>query len=97
MQTGNRVPFLTADIIKTSPDKREIHIYSHESDTGFEVEGYAAILCSRFIGDKSMEQLIGDMVAEFQLPENEFSADAISFASELESLNLIRWLDYPIS
>jgi hypothetical protein len=96
MNNGQRTPFLTADVVKTSPGKREIHIYNPETEEGFVVDGYAAVLCARLYGERTLDQVITGMITEFQLPEKEFTEDAYKFILELESLKVIRWLEQPI-
>lgn len=95
MNKGDLIPVFNAEILKSSAEKKEIYVFSSELEAGFKIDGLAAVLCTKMLGQKKLSDLVKDLCAEWDLPELQMVHDVEFLLTELESNKMLIWLTEP--
>lgn len=89
-------PILLADRIQEySESKSVFYIFNSKNNRGYKLDGFAANLCNRFNGAKSLEQIIKEFEGEMKLSPNYFDQEISSLLNDLQTNSLIEFRDLP--
>lgn len=89
MNNAKLYPKITAQVFNSPNNKDEYFLFNTATNRGFAVDGYAAILCKKFNGEKTLEEIVKNFESEQKLESGEFSEEISTLLSDLEKNRLI--------
>lgn len=90
-------PILLADPIQDyNKNKSHFYIFNSKNNRGFKLDGFAANLCHRFDGKKSLEEIIKDFEVEMNLESDYFSQEIAVLISDLQNNSLVEFHSTPL-
>jgi hypothetical protein len=93
MKNSELFPKISAQAFNSPNKKEEYFLFNPITNKGFAIDGFAAILCKKFTGDRTFSQIIEEFEKEQDLEKNEFEAEIISLVSDLEKNNLVTFYE----
>lgn len=89
-------PILLADPIQEyNKSKSVFYLFNTASNRGYKLDGFAANLCHRFNGNKSLEEVIKEFESEMNLQSNYFLEEIDVLLTDLQNNSLIEFRDSP--
>lgn len=89
-------PILLADPIQEyNKSKSTFYIFSSKNNRGYQLDGYAANLCHRFNGLKSLEEIVQEFEKEMDLGTGYFKDEINVLLHDLQSNALIEFHSSP--
>lgn len=89
-------PLLTAEAIQEyNKTKNNLYLYSSRNNRGYSLDGFAANLCHRFDGTRTLEVIIHDFEEELALEKNYYQEEINTLLQDLQNNSLIEFLDQP--
>lgn len=89
-------PVLLADPIQEyNKNKSSFYIFNSKNNRGYKLEGFAANLCHRFNGVKTLEQIIKEFENEMNLKANYFNEEIEVLITDLHKNSLIEFHNSP--
>ncbi|MGZ3807160.1 MAG: hypothetical protein ACXVCE_03680 [Bacteriovorax sp.] len=89
-------PILMAEPIQEyNKTKSNLYIFNSSSNRGYMLDGFAANLCHRFDGTKSLESIILEFEREMGLKTNFYKEEIDSLLQDLQVNSLIEFLNFP--
>ncbi|MDD4973890.1 MAG: PqqD family protein [Bacteriovorax sp.] len=89
-------PVLTAEPIQEySKNKPNYYIFNSRSNRGYMLDGFAANLCQRFDGAKSLEVIIQEFENEMDLRKDSYKKEIDTLLQDLHDNSLIEFLNSP--
>lgn len=91
-------PILLADPIQDyDKNKSHYYIFNSQNNRGFKVDGFAANLCQRFNGKKSLELIIKEFETDMNLETNYFNDEIDVLLTDLQNNSLIEFHSSPLT
>jgi hypothetical protein len=89
-------PILLADPIQDyNKNKSYFYIFNSQNNRGYKLDGFAANLCHRFNGIKSLEQVIKEFEIDMDLKSNYFNEEIDVLLTDLQKNSLIEFHNSP--
>jgi hypothetical protein len=89
-------PILLADPIQDyNKNKSHFYIFNSKNNRGYKLDGFAANLCHRFNGIKSLEQIIKEFEVEMDLQSNYFNEEIDVLLTDLQNNSLLEFHNTP--
>lgn len=96
MDKLNLFPKLLAEPIQDfNKSKSLYYIFNSQNNRGYKLDGFAANLCTRFDGLKSLQQIIKEFESEMNLKENYFQKEIGDLLIDLQNNSLIEFYNSP--
>ena len=89
MKYNNLYPKISAQIFPSNTSKDEFFLFNSSTNRGFAIDGFAALLCKRFTGDRKLSEIIIEVEKEQNLSSGLFNNEIESLLTEMESNKLI--------
>lgn len=97
MENLKLYPILLADPIQDyNKNKSHFYIFNSKNNRGFKLDGFAANLCHRFDGKKSLEEIIKDFEKEMNLNSDYFSDEIEVLINDLQNNSLVQFHASPL-
>ena len=92
MENLKLFPLLLADpILEYDGNRPNFYIFNSANNRGYKLDGYAANLCHRFNGSKSLEEVIREFESEMNIEKNYFNAEISALIADLKNNSLIEF------
>jgi hypothetical protein len=92
MENLKLFPLLLADpILEYDNQRSNFYIFNSANNRGYKLDGYAANLCQRFDGSKSLEEIIREFESEMNLQSNYFNDEITVLINDLKNNSLIEF------
>lgn len=89
-------PMLLAEPIQDfNKSKSQFYIFNSQNNRGYKLDGFAANLCYRFDGKKSLEEIIKELESEMNLQENYFLKEISALLTDLQNNSLVEFHNSP--
>jgi hypothetical protein len=91
-------PILLAEPIQGyDKNKSHFYIFNSKNNRGYKLDGFAANLCQRFNGIKSLEEIIKEFEVEMDLQSNYFTEEIDVLLTDLQNNSLLEFHNSPQS
>jgi hypothetical protein len=89
-------PLLTAEPIQEyNKNKSSFYVFNKLNNRGYALDGFAANLCQRFDGTKSLELIITDFEKELEIEKNYYQNEIETLLQDLQLNSLVEFLELP--
>lgn len=84
-------PLIKAEILgkNKTEDQASFFLFNSETNRGYSVDGLAALLCKRFDGTKTLQELVAELEADYELEPHKFDKDVSMLIQDLENNGLV--------
>ena len=89
MKQHELFPKISAQIFKSPNNQEEFFLFNTSTNKGFAIDGFAAVLCKKFTGDRTLSEVIAEFEAEQKLEKNEYETEITELLAELEKNRLL--------
>lgn len=89
MKQHELFPKISAQIFKSPNNPEEFFLFNTSTNKGFAIDGFAAILCKKFTGDRTLKEVITEFETEQKLDKNEYQTEISDLLAELEKNRLL--------
>ncbi len=93
MKQNELFPKISAQIFNSPNNVEEYFLFNTNTNKGFSIDGFAALLCKKFTGEYSLAQSVLEFEKEQNLASGEFESDIEWLIIELERHNLITFYE----
>lgn len=96
MDKSKLYPVLLAEPIQDyDQNKSFLYIFNSRNNRGYKLDGFAANLCYRFDGIKSLEQVIKEFETDMELQSDYFKEEIDVLLADLQNNSLIEFHQAP--
>lgn len=93
MKQAELYPKISAQIYNSPNSTEEFFLFNTSTNKGFTIDGFAAILCRKFTGDKKLSEIIATFETEQKLTKGEFESEIEELLTDLEKNRLVTFFD----
>lgn len=93
MKHASLFPKISAQVYTSPNSSEEYFLFNTATNKGFAIDGFAAILCKKFTGEKKLVDVIAAFEAEQQLAKGEFETEINDLLVELEKNRLLTFFN----
>ncbi|MBC7428446.1 MAG: hypothetical protein H7336_07540 [Bacteriovorax sp.] len=93
MKKSHLFPKISAQIFNSPSTIDEFYLFNTSSNKGFAIDGFAADLCKKFIGEATLAETVRSLEIESKLKEGEYEEEIDNLILELERNSLIEFFE----
>lgn len=89
MKQHDLFPKISAQIFKSPNNTEEFFLFNTTTNKGFAIDGFAAVLCKKLTGDRTLNEVIAEFEIEQKLAKDEYKTEISDLLTELEKNRLL--------